>query len=747
MDGTVNQDLDLISPYRQSFAYDDTEQALQSLFIDLFEELFSDQIKNIHDYGMPHLGSATVVERFTKQDGLAVLRRPTSSDVIMRVIYANWLALASRRGLAFLEFVLQMIWQNQWKIERLHHTKDRLNSYPNLATTLPTRNSFLTSRIAITLDQNIDVDEIYEIAPLISKLVPANVVATIRTGLEFGETYPLALAGAFMPYMVGNFQWFDPVEDVVIAWTNWNVLRNYVLTNDTVRYSGYTTNLQQVYTTFANYNIRAAALTAMSNPEYNQLDAVYDAVLVLHPTTVSIEVDTANQRVLASIVDVVDDLAAAQVMVSRVNLSGNSGFVGYSYMQKLFEHLQWFFWNGAINYAVPAHISKRSLLRYTVGATISYIGHLDAAQLHIADMVENNPDWAGSTQSVLQFIAEDGTHAEYAIDYTVFGYAENPTIPDPPLELVDAVTPFDSYTVESIVTVTGVMAAYKARKSNGADMYYATAELDLNPAVMLSLFDVDKQGLPFITGVCDELTGVTDWMFDNANEFLNFISPVTGDPASIAYSAIVTAIVDHLDSVDPAKVAMAEAYMHDLANSIFNADQAKQFVKLADLEPLFDASKVLIAEEYTTTHYPFAVVIENNPDFVSENATSMTPVAQAALNNIFVSIRAEAVADGNNTLLRDLNFAVQSAYQKDNAYPATNTLYGGSLTTVTFSSVVNQIFTNQNGGSLLASVSAKQYLRKVVESIFLANAADQLIKAANLVPQFEANKVLKSIGG
>ena len=118
MDGPLN----LLAPYEQSAAFDVTEKQLQQLFIDVFNEVFADQVSDIHHYGMPHLGSPKVVERFTKQDGLVVLRRPTSSDLIMRIIYTDWKSLASRRGLAFLEFVLQMLLGNQWKIYRLYHT-------------------------------------------------------------------------------------------------------------------------------------------------------------------------------------------------------------------------------------------------------------------------------------------------------------------------------------------------------------------------------------------------------------------------------------------------------------------------------------------------------------------------------------------------------------------------------------------------------------------------------------------------
>lgn len=205
----MDDSLDLIAPYRQSAAFDDTERDLQSLFIDVFEELFSDQIADIHYYGMPHLGSPQVVERFTKQDGLVVLRRPNASDLIMRVIYENWRSLASRRGLAFLEFVLQMIWSDQWEIQRLYHSKGQANQYPALATAFPTFDAFLTSRISILLSQDIDLDELAELSPIISKLVPANIVANVAVDVATDDLDELKIGGACVPYMFGNFQDFS----------------------------------------------------------------------------------------------------------------------------------------------------------------------------------------------------------------------------------------------------------------------------------------------------------------------------------------------------------------------------------------------------------------------------------------------------------------------------------------------------------------------------------------------------------
>ena len=142
-------DLKLTHCYSQSFTFDDHEAVLKDVLIRSFNELFEEKIKDIHAYGMPHLGSPLVVERFSKQDGLAVIRRPQSSDLIMRIIYANWRSLASKRGLAFLEFILQMLWANQWEIVRLYHSISRQDDYPNHLVEANLPENFLTSRIFV----------------------------------------------------------------------------------------------------------------------------------------------------------------------------------------------------------------------------------------------------------------------------------------------------------------------------------------------------------------------------------------------------------------------------------------------------------------------------------------------------------------------------------------------------------------------------------------------------------------------
>jgi hypothetical protein len=144
-----------------------------------FTRPIDEQLQNLLDYGAPHIGSPEVIERFTKQDGLVVLRRPVSSDTLMRVIYSNWSSIASERGLGFLEFVLRMLWTDQWIIKRMWHPISTITSYPTYIIDEERPDHFLTSRIRITIDESVDLAEIIELAPITRRLVPANIVVMV----------------------------------------------------------------------------------------------------------------------------------------------------------------------------------------------------------------------------------------------------------------------------------------------------------------------------------------------------------------------------------------------------------------------------------------------------------------------------------------------------------------------------------------------------------------------------------------
>ncbi|NNP70406.1 hypothetical protein [Acinetobacter sp. Ac_5812] len=170
------------------------ETAMSKAFKQVFADVFQNQLQNLLDYGAPHIGSPEVIERFSKQDGLVVLRRPVSSDQLMRVIYANWSSIASERGLGFLEFVMRMLWTDQWVIKRMWHPISTYTNYPQYIIDEERPDHFLTSRIQITIDETVDLSEIVELSPILRKLVPANIVVKVNAKeLNVNGEFPIGV--------------------------------------------------------------------------------------------------------------------------------------------------------------------------------------------------------------------------------------------------------------------------------------------------------------------------------------------------------------------------------------------------------------------------------------------------------------------------------------------------------------------------------------------------------------------------
>lgn len=194
------------------------ETALAKAFKQVFADVFEQQVQDMLDYGCPHLGSRKVIERFSKQDGLVVLRRPLTSDTLMRVIYANWSSLASERGLGFLEFVLRMIWTDQWQIKRLWHPIKTYLNYPAHITVEEKPDHFLTSRLRISIEDTVDTSEIVELAPIIRRLVPANIVVKVHAkalDVEFGNK-AIGVAVYGKVYQLIDFSDHDENDEIVL---------------------------------------------------------------------------------------------------------------------------------------------------------------------------------------------------------------------------------------------------------------------------------------------------------------------------------------------------------------------------------------------------------------------------------------------------------------------------------------------------------------------------------------------------
>lgn len=185
-----------------------TEQAITRAVSQVLQETLGDFLDDLMDYGSPYLGSQTVIERFMKQDGLFVLRRTGSASWLMRVIYQNWLAMGSERGLGFLEFALQMLWPDQWQVKRLWHSIANASAYPAWLVEDEAPNRFLSSRIRIQLDTSVNMQELSELSPVLRRIVPVQVVPQVTVAFDTIEDAGMGIGLAGVRYQVGSFSPF-----------------------------------------------------------------------------------------------------------------------------------------------------------------------------------------------------------------------------------------------------------------------------------------------------------------------------------------------------------------------------------------------------------------------------------------------------------------------------------------------------------------------------------------------------------
>lgn len=197
---------DFLSPILNSSAANELERAMAGVFTSIIQDQMIDQFNDIYNYGVPWQGGRTVVERFTKLNGLAVLRRDDDglSDKIMSIIYSNWEAMASERGLAFLQFVLDMLYPNQNEVKQLWHSKALASSYPNHVRERGGEGMFLTSRVRIKINASVNIAELSELSPTITRLVPWHIVPEVAVSLNTDDI-GLTVAAAGTLYQIGNF--------------------------------------------------------------------------------------------------------------------------------------------------------------------------------------------------------------------------------------------------------------------------------------------------------------------------------------------------------------------------------------------------------------------------------------------------------------------------------------------------------------------------------------------------------------
>lgn len=194
------QAADFTRTVQESHKANELDEAIAGVFTKLIEEYELEGLVDMNSYGAPWLESSPVViERFSKLNGLVILRQDAeglSSD-IMAMILSAWQGMASGRGLAFLQFVLDMLFPGNNRVLRLWHSKELANSYPVAVSEKEMPGSFLTSRVRIALTLDDENSDISDIAPVLEKLVPWNIVPEIAVSVNFSQVDVAVAVGGY----------------------------------------------------------------------------------------------------------------------------------------------------------------------------------------------------------------------------------------------------------------------------------------------------------------------------------------------------------------------------------------------------------------------------------------------------------------------------------------------------------------------------------------------------------------------
>lgn len=150
---------------------------------DIFNEVYNDTLKDkmhgLLQYGMPYVSDKDwLTSYFLSCAGLSVLK-PTSDVPAVNRILKAWTVKNKKRSLDFLKLYLQVIYPNAWRVEQEY--QDKGLSYPTALSVSEGENSWLTSRVQVTIFDDSESGElVYKYKPILKTIVPARFVVDLK---------------------------------------------------------------------------------------------------------------------------------------------------------------------------------------------------------------------------------------------------------------------------------------------------------------------------------------------------------------------------------------------------------------------------------------------------------------------------------------------------------------------------------------------------------------------------------------
>jgi hypothetical protein len=168
----------MLTALENSHSATELEEELQALFIEVFDDLLKAQADELNVYGMPHLGSSSLIAKNLKADQLTILQ---DEEYRVRHLFKAWRHQNPERGLHFLRTYLQTLWGNSWTVEQLWQKK--ADPYP---TNLKEKSQILESDYFLTSRLRVDLDA--------ADIVPENIIVSLKTAVAARFVLQLRIA-------------------------------------------------------------------------------------------------------------------------------------------------------------------------------------------------------------------------------------------------------------------------------------------------------------------------------------------------------------------------------------------------------------------------------------------------------------------------------------------------------------------------------------------------------------------------
>lgn len=166
-----------LKPLEHSHEYNQLEREYKRLAIDLFKKNLMNQASDLNVYGMPHLGSQTLLTQYLIHENINNISDINVNRENLRYLTQAWKFRNGKRGLFFLKTYLRCLWGNDFDVIQLWQKKNEpyptaLKSKEDIELSGESLNDYyLTSRLHIILYGNEYFSD--SVAENLNKTLPA----------------------------------------------------------------------------------------------------------------------------------------------------------------------------------------------------------------------------------------------------------------------------------------------------------------------------------------------------------------------------------------------------------------------------------------------------------------------------------------------------------------------------------------------------------------------------------------------